>query len=245
MQFSNEQFFIVTGASSGIGRAIALKLNAEGACVIAIARSIDKLIETKKSAIFQKSFFIEQKNLTENIENLPNFVTYLKSKYGKLTGLVCVAGINNVSTIQMFNHNDIQETFTLNYEVPLFLTKGFSDRRNNIGEGANILFIASISGVSPEKGQGIYGASKAALIAASKAISKELGPRKIRCNCISPAWVKTQMLANQQKNIDINFNDYTLGIGEPNDVANLATYLLSDRAKWITGQNYILDGGKM
>ena len=245
MIFSKEQIYIVTGASSGIGQAIALKLNERGASVVAIARSLEKLNATKVLSKYPDNFYIEQKDLVENIEDLPNYVCELKKKYGKFSGLACVAGIDIISPLQMLNIEDIKKTFSLNYEVPLFLSKGFADRRNNIGEGSSVVFITSIAGINPDKGQCVYGGSKAALIAATKAISKELSPRKIRCNCISPAWVETPMYHKQKELIGVNENDYALGIGQPVDVANLSAYLLSDDARWITGQNYVIDGGKL
>lgn len=244
MLFNSEDIIIVTGASSGIGKALALKLNEEGAAVVGIGRSIERLEETKKSAFNRDQFYIEQKDLTDNVDLLPDYVKSLKEKYGKFKGLACVAGIDKVCTIQMLNKKDIDDVFLINYTVPMMLTKGFADRRNNIGEGANILFIASISGVYPEKGQIIYGASKAALIAATTAISKETALRKIRCNCISPAWVETEMYYQQNDSIGTSTEQYALGIGKPDDIANLGAFLMSDKARWITASNSILGGGK-
>lgn len=241
--FSDNDIIIVTGASSGIGRALALELNRQGAKVIAIARSLEKLHNTKLAADYPQNIFIEQKDLTQNVESLPEYVKTLKDKYGKFKGLACVAGIDKVCTIQMLNKKDIDDVFLINYTVPMLLTKGFADRRNNIGEGANILFIASIAGVYPDKGQIIYGASKAALIAATTAISKETALRKIRCNCISPAWVETEMYKKQKESIGASTEQYALGIGQPEDIANLGTFLMSDKARWITATNNILGGG--
>lgn len=243
MDFTKDDRIIVTGASSGIGRALALKLNEHGATVIAVGRSKERLFETKARAKFQEQFYIEQKNLIDDVDGLPNYIKSLKDKYGKFKGLACVAGVKSCCTIQMLNKNDIDEVFLINYTVPMLLTKGFADRRNNIGEGANILFLASIAGVYPNKGDIIYSASKAALIAASIAISKETSIRKIRCNCISPAWVETPMFEKQKNNIGTSIEQYTLGIGKPDDVANLGVFLMSDKARWITATNSIMNGG--
>lgn len=243
MLFNNEDIIMVTGASSGIGRALALELNKEGASVVGIARSYERLQETKNLSSCPERFFVEQKDLTKEVEALPEYVKSLKDKYGKFKGLACVAGIDNVCTIQMLNKKDIDDVFLINYTVPMLLTKGFADRRNNVGEGANILFIASIAGVYPDKGQIIYGASKAALIAATTAISKETALRKIRCNSISPAWVETEMFRKQKENIGASTEQYALGIGKPEDIANLGAFLMSDKARWITAANHILGGG--
>lgn len=243
MNFTEDDIILVTGASSGIGKAIAQKLNEQGATVVGISRSLERLKEAKNGSFNSQRFFIEQKDLTQDVDSLPEYIRSLKDKYGKFKGLACVAGVDKVATIQMLNKKDIDEVFLINYTVPMLLTKGFADRRNNVGEGANILFMASISGVYPDKGQIIYGASKAALIAATTAISKETALRKIRCNCISPAWVETEMYKRQKENIGASTEQYALGIGQPEDIANLAAFLMSDKARWITAANHILGGG--
>lgn len=238
INFSSEDVFVVTGASSGIGKELALKLNELGATVVAVARSLDKMLQIKVSSKNPERFCIEQKDLTENVENLPDFIKYLKDKYGKIRGLACVAGVDKVVPMQMLSKRDIEHVFLINYTVPMLLTKGFIDKRNNVGEGANILYIASMAGVNPDKGQAIYGASKAALINSSIVISKEIATRNMRCNCISPAWVNTPMFENQNTSIGVSLKDYALGLGEPSDIANLGVYLMSDKAKWISGENY-------
>lgn len=243
LEFHSEDFFLVTGASSGIGEAISLLLNKQGASVIAVARNSERLEGTRAKSKYPENIHIEQKNLVENIDGLPDFVKDLKEKYGKLTGLVCAAGIDIVRIIRTVSTDDFDKIFKINYQVPMLLTKGFADKRNNIGEGASIVFIASIAGVYPDKGQIAYAASKAALIASSRAISKELSARKIRCNCISPAWVDTPMFRKNEKEYGANTEQYDLGIGRPDDIANLAVYLLNPAARWITGQNYLLEGG--
>ena len=243
MLFNKEDKIIVTGASSGIGREFALKLNTEGASVIAIARNLERLEQTKFISSNPDNFYTEVKDLAENIDELPNYIKNLKEKYGKFKGLASIAGVDKVLTTQMLNKKDIDEVFTLNYTVPMMLAKGFVDKRNNIGKGANILFIASIAGVYPDKGQIVYGASKAALIAATVAISKEIAPRGLRCNSISPAWIETPMFERQKETIGVSTEQYALGVGKPSDVAELGAFLMSDKARWITASNYTMVGG--
>lgn len=241
-KFSNEDIFIVTGASSGIGQAVALSLNELGASVIAVARSVEKLEETKKDSTSPENIYIEPKDLTENIEELPNFVKNLKEKYGKLRGLICCAGVDNPRSLQMVEEKMSKDVFDINYFVPVFLAKGFADKRNRT-QNSSIVFIASSAGVYPDKGQTVYAASKAALIASMKSISKELAPKGVRVNSISPAYVETPMFYKNKENIGANVEDYPLGIGKPEDISNMVAYLSSDNARWITGQNYVMDGG--
>ena len=241
-EFCKEDIFLVTGASSGIGKAIALMLNEQGASVIAIGRNEERLNALKSEASDSSSIFCEVKELTENIESLPVYVKELKEKYGKLKGLVCAAGVDNPRALQIIEEQMSREVFDINYFAPVFLAKGFADKRNRT-QNAGIVFIASSAGVYPDKGQTIYAASKAALIASMKSISKELAPKGVRINSISPAYVETPMYFKNLENIGTNIEDYPLGIGKPEDVANMAVYLLSEKARWITGQNYVMDGG--
>lgn len=240
--FNQEQKYIVTGASSGIGEAIATYLNKHGASVIAIGRNKNKLEEIRFKCKYPKNMYIEVKDLVEDIDELPNYISALKDKYGKFAGLVCSAGIDHVDILRIFKKEIFENVLKINYTVPILLTKGFANKKNNIGEGASIVFIASTAGTTPDKGQISYAASKAALIASMKSISKELADFKIRCNSISPSWVNTPLLFNHEKVIGIDAQRYKLGFGEPNDIAIVVSYLLSDSSKWITGRDFILDG---
>lgn len=241
--FNEEDIFIVTGASSGIGQGIAIKLNELGASVIAIGRNTDRLRVTKDICCNKENIYLEVKELTDDIEGLPNYIKELREKYGKFKGLVCCAGVDCPKPLKAAELLPARMIFDINYYAPLFLTKGFIDKRNNIGEGASVVFIASSASVYPEKGQAIYAGSKAALVASAKSISKEVSIRKIRVNCISPAYIDTPMYQKNLENIGTDLSDYALGIGHPSDVANMVSFLLSNQARWITGQNYILDGG--
>ena len=244
IEFKKEDIFLVTGASSGIGQGVALKLNELGATVIATGRSLSKLEETKNNSAHPENIFLEPKNLTENIDELPLWVKSLKEKYGKLRGLVCCAGIIDDQPLSCIEEISAKNLFDTNYFAPIFLAKGFADRRVSIKGIASITFIASISALLGDKSQTIYGGSKAALIASAKTISHELAPA-VRVNCISPGPVNTPMTtrAIEQHGHYNTLDGLSLGVGEPDDVANLTVFLVSDKARWKTGQNYILDGG--
>lgn len=243
MKFYQEDIFVVTGASSGIGQGIAIKLNELGASVIAIGRDTNGLSATKLFCQNRDIVFLEEKDLTDDIEGLPLYVKELGEKYGKLRGLVCCAGVDCPKPLKAIELLSARMIFDINYYVPLFLAKGFLDKRNNIGEGASLVFIASSASVYPERGQAIYAGSKAALVASAKSMSKEVSMRKIRINCVSPAYVDTPMYRKNLENIGADLSNYALGVGHPSDVANMVSFLMSNQARWITGQNYILDGG--
>ena len=248
ISFTAEQVFLITGASSGIGEAIALQCNALGGTVIANGRNRERLESNKLKATAPERFHIEQRDLTKEIESLPLWVKSLREKYGKLHGLVHAAGVSLTASLREYEFTTALKLFAIHVHVPLLLAKGFSDRRNNIGKGASIVFIASASAVVPVRGMVVYSSAKAAIIAAARSMSKELVGHGIRVNCISPGLVKTHMgdeYANTlgEQNFATIVGLYPLGIGIPDDIASPAMFLLSHASSWMTGQNLYVAGG--
>lgn len=243
ISFSKEQIFIVTGASSGLGKCVTLLLNELGATVVAIARRENKLKEVKTKAKFPDNIYIEVKDLTEDIEGLPLYVKSLKEKYGKFHGMAYCAGIGGVHPLRAVDMETMKKTFAINYYAPVFMAKGFVDKRYNIGKGASVVAIASAGAISCDPGMVCYSGSKGALISSMKVISREVVKQGIRVNTVSPTLIETDMAGELEQ--EYAQGRYPLGIGEPYDVANFIVYLLSDKAKWITFQNYIIDCGAL
>lgn len=239
MLFSSKQRFIITGASSGIGKEIALFLNRLGATVIGIGRDTGRLNEMKSNAFRPENVFIEQKDLTANIEDLSSYVKKLKEKYGKFSGMVYCAGVVPIQPLAITDLDTVQDALNINYLAPVFLAKGLADKRNNIGAGTSMVFLSSAAAYISDKGHLAYAGSKAALCAAVKSMAKEYAKNKIRMNCILPSNIRTSK--SPQEYIDSQIQQYPMGFGEPIDVAELAAFLLSKEASWITGQNYVLD----
>lgn len=239
MLFSSKQRFIITGASSGIGKEIALFLNRLGATVIGIGRDTGRLNEMKSNAFRPENVFVEQKDLTANIEDLSSYVKKLKEKYGKFSGMVYCAGVVPIQPLAITDINTVQNTLNINYLAPIFLAKGMADKRNNIGAGTSMVSLSSAAAYISDKGHLAYAGSKAALCAAVKSMAKEYAKNKIRMNCILPSNIRTSK--SPQEYIDSQIQQYPMGFGEPIDVAELAAFLLSKEASWITGQNYVLD----
>ena len=249
ISFTPDQIYIVTGASSGLGEATALLLNKLGATVVAIARNEERLNNMKSRCEHPEHMHIEIKDLAEDIDGLPKYVKTLKEKYGKFSGLAYCAGIGNVTPLLLLEYDLATQIMNTNYFSPLFFAKGFLDRRNNIGKGTSLVFLSSIDALINTKGQPVYGGSKAALSASMKSISKDVAPQGIRINCLLPSMIKTPM-ATGEICTTLNVHDeisevYPFGWGEPDDVANMVVYLLSDKAKYISGQNYVIDSGGM
>ena len=245
ISFSKEQIFIVTGASSGLGEGTALLLNELGASVVAIARNKERLMAMKNRCKYQENMHIELKDLTEDIENLPGYVKELKNKYGKFSGLAYCAGISDIKPVQLLNYGEMDHMFKINFFAPVMLAKGLIDRRNNVGKGTSIVAISSAEAILNDRGMTTYSSCKAALNAAFRAMAAETAPAGIRINTLLPSDIKTPMTmcAEAQSLREGREEKYPMGFGEVSDVANFAVFLLSDSAKWITRQNYIIDCG--
>ncbi len=243
ISFTPEQRFIVTGASSGIGESVALLLNELGASVIGIARNQERLEAMKAKAKYPENVFLEQKDLTEDIAGLPAYVKTLKEKYGKFQGLAYCAGIGRIQPLKAIDWEYMQRIFGVNYFAPVFMAKGFADKRNNNGRGSSIVCIASGGGVHCDPGMTEYSGSKGALIATMQSIARELAPSGLRVNCVSPSLIATDMATDIAR--DFADGKYPMGIGKPEYVANVIAFLLSDKTEWITAQNYIIDCGAM
>ena len=165
----------------------------------------------------------------------------------KLDGIVHCAGIVTALPVKYINRENIEGTFGINYiSCITLMTNLFSKRQ--INRNASIVFISSFAGTFPLSGGALYAGSKAALEKYSDVLASEHAVSGIRSNCVSPALINTNILADAfsgdrakyRKEVEAK---YLLGFGEPEDVANLVVFLLSHASKWITGQNIILDGG--
>lgn len=241
VQFNPEQRFIVTGASSGVGEGVALQLNELGATVIGIGRNVERLEGMKAKCKHPENMFLERKELAEGIQDLPTYVKGLKGKYGKFKGMAYCAGIGEISPFQLWDYDKERKFFDVNYFAPLAMLKGIADRRNNVGDGACV-FIASASALLADKGHCTYAGTKAALVTSCRSVAKELANQRLRINTISPTVIRTPMMETVIDGYEASqINKYPMGLAEVSDVSSLVVFLLSDKARWITGQNYVVD----
>lgn len=240
ISFVKEDIFLVTGASSGIGRAAALQLNELGASVIITSRRLEKLKEVKDEAVNPENIFIESRDLSVDIDNHAEWIIDLSKKYGKLKGLVLSAGISFVKPLSLVDYSSLKTAQDILLNAQIMLVKGFSHRKVN--NGGSVVIISSDAALYGVKGMLEYSSAKAALITAGKVMANELYSRGIRVNTISPGLILTPMVEESVKKGETNA-DAVQYAGKPEYVANMVSFLLSEKACWITGQNIVIDGG--
>lgn len=231
---------LVTGSSSGIGRGIAIACSRMGATVILNGRNHLKL-ETTLGQLEDGGHQIVAADLT-NSESVARMVEQLPV----LDGIVHCAGVGQRVLCKMATEQDVDSVMDANFKGPVLLQTALM-RSKKINKGGSIVFIASISTWSPSVGNAFYSASKAAIVSYANCLSLELAPRKVRVNCISPAMVWTDLILQDGVDETVLKEDekkYPLKrYGTPDDIANLAIYMLSDASTWMTGSNVKINGG--
>lgn len=231
---------LVTGASSGIGKAIAIACAKMGATVIATARNEQRLAETI-SQMPDGEHKVVKADLTSQ-EDIDALVAGLP----KLDGFVQCAGVGSRVFCKMLDQDAINHVIKPNFEAPILLQTSILAKKK-INKAASIVYIASKAADYPSVGNAIYSASKGAIISYAKCLAVELAPRQIRVNCICPAMIWTDLILQEgltKEEMEEAQLRYPLKrYGQPDDVANLALYLLSDAATWMTGSAIDLTGG--
>lgn len=232
---------LVTGASSGIGKAIAVECSKMGATMIITARNEERLKETFSELEGNNhQMFLADLLLQEDIDRLVGSIV-------KIDGMALCAGKGLTLPYQFATKEKFDDVFNINFFSPVELLR-LLYKKKKINSKGSIVVLASLGGTKIYSGgNSIYGASKAALNAIMKFCAKEFAPRKIRVNCICPGMVDTLFihrgtLTDEQLKQDME--KYPLKrYGRPEDVAYCAIYLLSDATEWMTGQDIVLDGG--
>lgn len=231
---------LVTGASSGIGRATAIECSKLGAIVIATGRNKERLEETINELEGNgHQLFIcditDENSLDELVSNVP-----------LLDGLVNNAGFIDLLPIKMINSQRFENILKTNTIAPVLLFQKLLKKKKLNGK-SSVVFTSSLAGLGyGTVGNSMYTASKGAISSFIKVASKEFASRKIRVNAVCPGMVKTDIMSKgnvTDSQLAEDEKNYPLGYGEPKDVALLMVYLLSDASKWVTGANIIIDGG--
>ena len=232
---------LVTGASSGIGRAVAIECSRMGARVYITARNEARLKETLE--------LLEGDGHEMIIADLSDLsqLDYIVEHVGHLDGLVNNAGYAVVMPTSFITKEKLQDILTINTIAPILLTQKLL-KKKKVTRGASVVFRASISGpVVSGIGHAMYSTSKAAIGGFVKNAALDLASKNIRVNAVSPGMIETNMMNNNSITLEqdeLDKKEYPLGrYGRPEEVAYAMIYLLSDASSFTTGTNLILDGG--
>ncbi len=244
--FENKKI-LITGASSGIGREIAIHLSQLGAKVVLIARDENRLKETLNLMQQPENHKYFSYDL-EDIDNIHRLVTNcVEYDNIKFDAFVHCAGVPAVIPLKVLDYKKFEKVLKINTYSYLELIKHLSKKQNSNEESA-VVYLSSIMTKYPTSSQISYLMSKASAESISKTISIELLKRKIRINTIIVGAVLTDMVKETEKFRSLKFNTKNMLSNinktlEPKEVSNMAIFLLSDSAKYIVGENYFIDGG--
>jgi len=231
---------LVTGASSGIGRATAIECSKMGAKVVITARNEVRLKETL-DALEGDGHQMICFDLSET-DKIEDFVAQLPV----LQGFVSNAGTNKMSPVNFIKEDDLNEVFKVNTFTPILLLRLLL-KKKKLEKASSVVFTSSLSGIGTVgTGNGTYASSKGALSMFMKVAALELASKQIRVNAVCPGMVQTQMIQEGEvaEQLEKGLVDYPLGrYGEPNDIAYAIVFLLSNASSWVTGTNMIIDGG--
>jgi len=235
---------IVTGASRGIGEAIAIQLSNSGANIILIARKTNKLKVVQETIISQGGIAESIVGDVSSLDSLTEIISSINKKWGRIDILVNNAGIARDNIIMRMKEDDWDEVMSVNLKGCFNGIKSVA-RPMIKNKSGRVINITSVIGQIGNAGQSNYAASKAGIMGLTKSMAKELGSRNITVNAIAPGYITTDMTNELNEEIKEKMkSSIPLGrLGSPDDVANLVCFLASDDAGYITGQTFNVDGG--
>lgn len=236
---------LVTGASRGIGRAVAIKLAENGAKVaINFAGNVEKAQQVKAEIEAQGGEAILVQGKVDNFEVVSEIVKKIVETWGTVDILVNNAGINRDNLLLKMSEAEFDEVIATNLKGVFNCTKAVTRLMMKQRSG-KIVNMTSVVGLTGNISQANYAAAKAGVIGFTKSVAKELAPRGITVNAIAPGFITTDMTNSLPDKIkESTLSQIPLGkFGTPEDVANLAAFLVSEQAAYITGQVLNVDGG--
>jgi len=242
---ANASCTLVTGASSGIGRAVAQRL-ASSRRLILHGRDIERLEETRSSCAQSETHLLWVQDFRDPATIVPTLEHLIEREHAAVDGFVHCAGIVHVLPARSTELDAVFESLNVNYVVAQQIIATLLKKRVNPGRLRGIVVISSIWSQFGARGHSVYCASKAALDGMVRALALELAP-DVRVNSVLPGAVRTPMAQTALADLAISeqlLRTYPLGLGVPSDIAAAVQFLMSEEARWITGQQLVVDGGR-
>ena len=240
-----KSYLLVTGASSGIGQEIAIRLS-ESYSIVLHGRDKERLQHTMNACNPEREHLIWEYDLTDIDALEEAFTQFLSENNCVIDGFVHSAGYLKMMPLKMAKADWFRLSFDVNVIAAALVAKVLIKKKTNAEELKSIVFISSINSKFGVKAMSAYSASKAALDGLMRSLAVELAPA-VRVNSILPGGIRTAMtehLYEDKELIERIFSAYPMGQGSANDISGAVKFLLSDDAKWITGQQLVVDGGR-
>lgn len=240
-----ERHVLVTGASSGLGRATARALAAAGARLTLSGRDQERL-EATRSELVGEGHVLRAASLSD-LEAAADIVKAVAVENGPLDGIFHSAGTELVRPMRMFKSEHAAGLFGPAIYGSLGIARAAASR-GVLNDGASLVFMSSVAGIRGTSGMVGYSAAKAAVDGMTRSLACELSPRRIRVNSVAAGAIATEMhdrLARSLGEAAIAGYErrHLLGFGQPSDIANAVLYLMSDASAWVTGSTMVIDGG--
>lgn len=237
---------VVTGATSGIGHGCAQKASELGATIIMVGRDEERVAKSL-GALFGKNHRL----CLVDLQNVPSLAPGIEAVLGsdlKIDGFIHSAGLELTLPLRTGRQDQFQEILAVNVLSGFEIARVLSQKKYLPEKGASYVFLSSVMGIVGQPGKTFYGASKGAVIAGVKSMAIELASKKIRVNCLLPGVVQTPMTEKMFNGLPVESVEemkkmHPLGLGNVDDVTWPCMFLLSDLARWVTGVNWIVDGG--
>lgn len=248
MQLENK-IAIITGASRGMGKAIAQEYARQGASIVIASRKQEMLDEVVAEIESEGGTARAKATHTGDAEQCQQLVQYTVEEFGRVDILVNNAATNpHFGPLLTAEASHWQKIFDVNLMGYFWLSKFAAEAMQELG-GGKIINMASVAGIVPGPFMGVYSVSKAGVLMMTKSLAQELGPHNIQVNAIAPGIIKTKFAEALWSNPDLlkRYTDRTPAgrIGDPEDVVGAALYLASDQSNYQTGDVFVIDGGNM
>jgi len=237
---------LITGASSGIGRATACLASRSGAALVLVGRNLARLTETRH-LLEGEGHSLQPFDLTA-VDDIPALLQEVAADGGPLWGVFHAAGVAHFQSVGVLTESRVESVLGLSVTAALLLARGACQRSVRAPNGGSLVFMSSVAGLRGGAGMAAYSAGKAGVDGMVRSLACELAPLGVRVNSIAAGAVQTEMHDSIIGNLGPEGTEryrahHLLGFGEAEDVAHAAVFLLSDAARWITGTTLVVDGG--
>lgn len=240
----NQKTIVVTGASSGIGREIAIQCAGAGARILAMGRNEARLKAAVDACGEGHAYYNVDLTSPDHI----NDIAFFFARYAPIHGIVYAAGVSPTIPFRIMKPGQVADAFQINVFSAIELIQILLKPGIRAADGTSVVMISSVMSEVGEKAKSLYAMTKASAVALVKSLALEYADKNIRFNAISPSVVNTPLTEKSiyrqsEEAMKAVETQHPLGLGSPQDVAYAAIYLQSDASRWVTGTNMVVDGG--